>query len=49
MKPTIYLAGPITRCSDKEISNWRESIKEKYSGEFDFKDPSKDRKILYKA
>ena len=36
---TLYLAGPISACTDSEAKDWREQAKSELSGEFTFLDP----------
>ena len=36
----VYLAGPITNCSDTQIHGWREEAKSHWGDEFDFVDPT---------
>jgi nucleoside 2-deoxyribosyltransferase len=36
---TIYLAGPIWKCTDKECQDWRSLIKTEFSDKFCFLDP----------
>ena len=36
---TIYLAGPINKCSDKEANDWREAVMKALKGEFEFLNP----------
>lgn len=37
--PTVYLAGPISGCTDAEKRAWREDVKRKYADMFRFVDP----------
>ena len=37
--PTVYLAGPISGCTDAEKRAWRDDVKRKYSDMFRFVDP----------
>lgn len=37
--PTVYLAGPISGCTDAEKRGWRDEVKRKYSDMFRFVDP----------
>lgn len=39
-KYCIYLAGPISGCNDKQIHEWRNNLKERYSNKFKFIDPA---------
>ena len=36
----VYLAGPISGCSDIQIHKWRDEVKQKYDRSLDFIDPS---------
>lgn len=36
---TIYLGGPINACTDSEAKDWREDLKERLKGKFNFFDP----------
>lgn len=36
---TLYLAGPINGCSDDEARGWRETVKARLSGLYEFLDP----------
>jgi hypothetical protein len=35
----VYLAGPITGCTDEQRTWWREQVKQRLGREFDFEDP----------
>ncbi len=35
----VYLAGPITGCTDEQKTWWREQVKQRLSRQFDFDDP----------
>ncbi|WP_281183969.1 DUF4406 domain-containing protein [Trichlorobacter lovleyi] len=39
-KYRIYLAGPISGCNEKQIHEWRNHLKERYSNKFSFIDPA---------
>jgi len=39
----IYLAGPISGCNPEQLSHWRFHVKDRWSKEFDFIDPSEDQ------
>ena len=36
---TLYLAGPINGCTDEEANDWRQMVKEKLAGDYEFLDP----------
>lgn len=36
---TLYLAGPIMGCSDKEAMGWRADVKQSLAGLYEFRDP----------
>lgn len=36
---TVYLCGPINKCTDSEASDWREAAKAKLGGTFNLLDP----------
>jgi nucleoside 2-deoxyribosyltransferase len=36
---TIYLGGPINACTDSEAKDWREDMKSRLVGKFNFFDP----------
>lgn len=38
----VYLAGPISGCSDIQKHKWRDDVKKKYAKDFDFIDPTED-------
>jgi nucleoside 2-deoxyribosyltransferase len=40
-KKTIYLAGPMFDCNSSQISNWRESVKDKLGHKFNILDPTR--------
>lgn len=39
-RPLVYLAGPISGCNDDQSRRWRAWVKEHFSDEFDFIDPT---------
>ena len=40
----VYLAGPISGCSDIQVHKWRDEVKQKYGKFMDFIDPSEMRR-----
>lgn len=36
---TVYLCGPINKCTDSEARDWRETAKERLGGKFNLLDP----------
>ena len=40
----VYLAGPISGCSEVQIHKWRDEVKQKYEKNLDFIDPSEMRR-----